>query len=785
MPAPLATFGFDVSFASEPDGTWAEIGFDVTPAGDGALGFDVTPIAGLDIALCGSPSGATDPNAAVVQDLFLAVTRSGGGSLAGQDLVGDAEVTQSEEQMTAQLAVKAWESADDTDEFTKGPFGFETDFFGAAPPGTETLAITMAMRALSGESATFTLASNLRSLDSGRDLIRAKDDDAAILELTAEGLLAQWEAEEVSLSLAYDHGLTHGEIAKLAATGMGIPAASIDIPSSAGWPLVSPIQFVCRPGIAFMRQILDAAGWKLTDSREGRIEAYPLAPVDAEPAESIGLHQIETGQVRARAKGVDPRSVPRCITVIGQVATPPTGSGWHTEEQRVIVSKEFAVGSTTLTQDSAGVISGSLTTPPPTLQKFSETVNRQIFFEGCLQATEVEVWGYKARKTYRYQAALVLSPDGKPYRYNDQVFFYDENVVKDDQVEAFADASERWALISFQRQERIYDGLEGRQGFLIQSTDNKGEWRFDPIDLKSRTGAGTTWESVNVASGVRFRGNGTPVSDGTLGKSFDTERLFIGPKLPDDVAAVVGSPAHPYPLETAPTPLYLDQWSESTVEDFELDECKYISSSSATRYLWRRLPGILHYFADGSTSSQGTIDGDQAEVVTTTHSTAGENSHDEIVTRVNLDSGEVESTRRSGIPGSLPEAEECSPELQALENTTHIEHKLSLSQDDPPLFTGRPAELTYEWGIETPDQAQFRADLEYRMLTAPTVQISRPFAVLDVGSPASIEIPNQINPADYPHPSNAQLMESKTSIPALEGNRRPIVTVATYRLFVK
>jgi hypothetical protein len=165
------------------------------------------------------------------------------------------------------------------DNLDHGFFGWPQDFGGAPPPGTGLVRLELLYVLLDGTTSPFTLFSGY-SLESSQTL------GVHRITLTGMGGAKPFDRATGVLSLPPKHGLTHGEVCRAILLAMGVPIAQIKVGADIGSPRTNPFDIPCAEGLQHARDVLEAAGYVLIETRDD-------PPVfDAEPRESSELGTI-------------------------------------------------------------------------------------------------------------------------------------------------------------------------------------------------------------------------------------------------------------------------------------------------------------------------------------------------------------------------------------------------------------------------------------------------------------------------------------------------------------
>ena len=605
-----------------------------------------------------------------------------------------------------------------------GPLGYEVDR-GGPPPG-ERVPVDLGVRLLdiaAGQSYALPLLSAGHAASSRRRI----SSEGHVMEISGAGPEIRWKDVEIDLELLPGHGLTHGEIAILAAQAAGVPDAQIGIDAELGSPRSVGMQMSCRPLWQVLQDILRPIGHQALFTRTDAVLVTTRLDVGADDPAIIEL-RLE-GSATAAVSDLEgtgaeieaDAAVPTCVEVTGlrlaETLQAP-GTGLVTEEVIIETWEDDYVLPAPVAFQTGGastIVPTGLSPPKRTLT--ARTTVRVTTLDGCEQETYTKVEGFFNPASARYIAAG--SVDGEPRAYpSHNVYFFDEVPAADDGAEGVAWRLPRFVVISESWEAPVWRADGRRLGTVTRTSG----WRNPEASIKDRGGPGDPWETENYTAG-RF------LTGGFSGVLFDRERYFGGPSPPDQLFPSGLRAEYPgLGLVVSRHLTYAAEERTVTEDDYEP-----AVSTDLTAYGIR--DGITQLYTSGSGRDDTEIG--LTSTTRTEHATiAGRPTQ--------IDSGRDQQGRplptvvTKGAGGGIPAAEICNQELEDEERQENFSVTVCLTVSDGAggevQLSHRTERLSSDF-VETETEAEAWGLRELDILRSFPVALSlaSPCPVLDIG----------------------------------------------------
>lgn len=621
------------------------------------------------------------------------------------------------------------------DAITANPLGYETDTYGPPPGFQQSVKLELTLEDVADRTArtTWPLIDNAESTRMRRRVGR----DGHVMEMSGSGVLARLVDRDVEYTLAPDHGLTHGEIARAVLILVGLDEDLIEVDPAVGWELSNPVSLDCVPGVGAVKDVLRAAGYVLVDTPRGTVDAISLDHAET-PALTLTAFDVvaESFEVESASDG------PSCVRVIGTKAEPPPNI------PRVGLVTETTVTETTQTDytlplASASQAAGLGTVTPtfnvspviPSLLTDRLTVKR-TYSGGCLVRVETIDEGYYNPIKARYRIAGTADLTINDYEFG---WFFGSIPVADDDQELYAYEQARFMV----RQHTLLEITYDTDGVRTSSTERVRRWYNPPAALKERTDITDSWEVTLHRANQDIRAGG----DGVL---FDQERFFEGPDRPDDSFPGSATQRVVFRDFQAKDIAYIG--SDPTLPSRPESRFQVAVETTTTGY---EIPfGATFLYADGTESSKGNAIGRQTEFVRVENSAEATDATRTVITTGRDGDGNVlPSVVQTGVGGGMPAMEVCTAEKLDRDSSRPFEATVCVSRRDPDgdLVTDqtRTHEITTNY-VETPDEALVMARRELNILLAPriTLQLASPNPTLDAGATLWLYLPDLGYPGD-------------------------------------
>lgn len=623
-------------------------------------------------------------------------------------------------------------------DLVKNPIGYELDR-GGPPPG-RAMPIDVVLDLFDLQAAatlSATLISGGRVAKSGR---KANAEEHS-MEITGAGFAARYARVKIDLTLAQDHGLTHGEVAVYACQLAGVPDDEILIDGALGAPRTRAIRRACVGLFEILKDVLAPIGYRPGSSREPRgIAAYPvLIDEDGAPVLVLTQADLTSGGVETeadadvppcvRVTGTDPNS--RLVPLKGTVTTTTTTETYETD---------FVWRRAVANQDASGAITaiaggGDVVLPGLTLTE--RVILLQTYTDGCLVRTRTTQWAWRLIEHYRY--TLSASADGLPYGYP-VCYFFDDVPVKDDGQDAYWQAEERFRVVS----EQLVEIERDAEGFETGTSTKTAAFGWPEVAVKNRGSVASPWEDEPYTATTKIQGSGT-------GRLTDHEQLFVGPARPD-VATSPGGTLLPTPLgvENPITPKYLEQVDLVRLRN----ECGEEIGTEENFYRLGLRPGLTNLHADGTESAEGVEAGRLDETTKVTRIAEGPTSHTE-VTSGTAPTGKAECIKPKklvvvrGVQGALPNVPRCLPE-EAEEGGTEfavtvcLERVVEGDEANPLTEDGAIVDLSSDF-VESEEEAGAWASIELEIEAGIRGKLVLPYAspLIERGATLRLDIPDR------------------------------------------
>ena len=605
--------------------------------------------------------------------------------------------------------------------------------WGGPPPGDSPVMFELVY--LAGSSLTeapYVLMTGGRSHASTREISRA----GHFMEISGIGPEGCFNEVQVDYQLDPSHGKTQGEMIRELALLAGIPEASIGVGQSLGSPRQKALDVVCEEFKSIVEEIAASCNHWVDFDRNGIFRSWPFIPSAGPVFTLTHDHVIAVdGEIVISSTS----DVPDCLVVSGVAPElPDDGEGTVTKVTTIERWANYAVESAYSHQQLSGAIT-TISGGGPLPSKFIvveriTTIERLV--DGCVHSDEVITEQYFAPRAWRYQldtAGAISSYQGPL-----GVFFYEEGVTKDDQINGFAWQTKRLTVVS--RVQNFYTylpeltstevnaGVTRPVGALSQVDTKMSAWKVVREAIKERIATSTTWESQNYRSNLKSLGDGTVVTG--------NEEFFDGPL---DTLETYAGPSGSASISS--------QYAESSVRTIENTDEFYKTSEVLEARTIGALPGGFYLLSGGEEIDRVAENGIINETERTTYEAIGENSHRRIISRHGRASGAAFGDHE----GRLEETEITEPE------DSYLPASDVCSRENLERSSGRPFEVEVcdvgsprcpKWDsvsndfIETEDEAVAFGERVLRQETATTVVVSiAANAALRRGDPIRVSLP--------------------------------------------
>ncbi len=571
---------------------------------------------------------------------------------------------------------------------------------------------------------------------------------------------------------------THGELIIDILLEIGIPRSRIGVSPRLG----STLQGLYEPrlvfGVAEAKRIALTAGHVLLDAPDGQVITRPIAPVDEPPVMEIGPEHWVTDETAAELV-TEPAEL--CVRIIGsRPVVPDVGDGFTLNRRRVTQTIEpRALEVAAFLQQTNGDLSPIPSAPPfEVLMVVSEVWLEELFFRGCIVRRTRETYTLFNPETARYfTAGPPGNLSGEPRTYAQNALVFGAGAVKDDASPSRQYIKAQLVITAIDQEEFVYDGEDGLQGALIQTTTSVGEWRSLEAARKENLIPGDDWEAENVRPNVGFFGGGRLIAPPTAGQF--TQEFFFSERPPS-----IGG------VRRFPT------WSSQVVIDETLvrfdtptgRDLAHVSQRDEEEEAYERTVGVSFQYADGGESKDGSEVQRTVRTTTTPYTPEVQNTHSAVSSTVWSRSPppSPQIITERGLAGYLPVADQCTDELNALKENVEVIGRHCLG--DPEKYKGS-FEESFAFGVETSSQADDLALQIHRQRSAHSITCTVPmgpqwrhkmpikfhdFRPRELNPPTGLgDPPGVIDPDKYPHLSNAWV-EFPTLVEVLDDDGVPM-----------
>lgn len=535
--------------------------------------------------------------------------------------------------------------------------GYEVAFGGAPPPGLAR--ISVAARYGVGENQfSIPLVTGGLATSSRRPIGRGGHG----ITLSGFGPESRYDRLKVTLQLEAGHGLTHGEIIAAAAEYVGVPAESIGVDASFGFPLSRALDAIEEDFWPFITEVALGAGGVPLWTEDDRLIARQRAPVSGSPRHRITAGRILGGDISNGVEIEGNAEVVTCIRILGTSPVIPSNDA-EGSTLEVTVNKTYVMGfaprEALFTQQSDGTLDplvGSAGSFLPTGAFFFDPEGRTLKAMtitvkekrgGCLISEDVLNLGWRVQESARYQFIEPAQNDGER-DWISQVYLFEAGAAANDSSPAYLQTRESWVLISRERKDYEYGG--GDDGMELSTVRTRTGAYFNEENAAKTPGAPAPydWPAENYIADQFILGGGKVVKNlfetfRGAGEGFDYLVPYVG---------YVGEPGiNPAGLANPLT----DALTTYTGRGGYL-----VREETAT--LGYALQQGTGYWFEGDRVSSSLFEafGPTESVVTTYNASPGDTTHKVVKTTANAITRESVSEVSDG-EGYLPTIPRCDP----------------------------------------------------------------------------------------------------------------------------
>lgn len=592
--------------------------------------------------------------------------------------------------------------------------------------------------AISGTSVTYNLITTCYSTDYDRRY------SAAAHELRVRANCEEpWRTREIDVELAAGHGLTHGQVVRLAMLAGGVPEERIGVDEGLGSPRYVRVETGCVRMWDFIHEVLEPLGYVvMTNKFTGVFEAVSF-DVSETPFVTLRYEDLE---ISSGMSSTGTTQVASCVKVEGQRrddgARQPDEGRITTEATVSIFDKNFVLPLAVASQDpGSGAINPTGVVPPgPARTLVSRTRVRSTTLNGCPERNETTTEQWFNPQKARYFASGTT--DGEPRLYASGFFF--ETVPSTDDTQAmFAWSAPRFVITDRQVELPIFDAAGQRTTTVTQQHG----WFNPEAPIKTRGTVASTWESQNYVTGRYLDADGT-------GRHLTREHFFAGPKVPQ-TSFPPGASTRPELPQGKYGNIVLQALQIETVEN-QIDDCaQIVSRTKTTRAIEIKNGSQALYVSvgDGAGPNAQGLDAIERE----TYLVENDDSISRLTTGLDVQGKPTKIKLESGVSRGFQAAEICTPESLREEGTQAFEVRVCINRfDGADLIEDqtRTETLSSIW-VETEAEAQAWAERWLRFELGPSVSLAlaSPLPALDVGKTVRLEIPEFLYDDDPPSPS--------------------------------